>query len=120
MLHNNIKSMEMDNQEPQPDWYGFDRYRFRMVAGSADELVVSTPSDTARLIYREINEFYQFAAERGLPLIFVGQGYKHEDFQRKNAGYSSKKPQGKLPLPQTHFLHRFLERPLEFVFNLLL
>ncbi|NMA20111.1 MAG: hypothetical protein GX927_05990 [Lentisphaerae bacterium] len=86
MLHNNIKSMEMDNQEPQPDWYGFDRYRFRMVTGNAGELVISTPSDMARLIYREINEFYQFATERGLPLIFVGQGYKHEEFARENAG----------------------------------
>jgi len=85
MLHNSIKSMEMDNQEPQPDWYGFDRYRFRIVS-QTNELVISTPSDMARLIYREISEFYQFAAERGLPLLFVGQGYKCEEFARKNAG----------------------------------
>ena len=58
----------------------------RMVVGDAGELVISTPSDMARLIYKEINEFYQFAAERGLPLIYVGQGYKDEEFQRKNAG----------------------------------
>jgi len=89
MLHNNIKAMEMDDQEPQPDWYGFDRYRFRMVAGGGDELVISTPADMARLIYREIGEFHQFAARRGLPVIFVGQGYKHEEFQRKNAGQRS-------------------------------
>jgi hypothetical protein len=41
------------------------------------------------LLYKEINSVYQFAASRGRPLIYVGQGYKSEVFNSKTGGSKS-------------------------------
>ena len=86
-LHNNITSMRKDNGEDIPEWFGFDRYRFRVVQDAKGNFVLSTPSDMTRLISSEIGEFYSAAAARKRPLIYVGQGYKAHEI-RKSAKYS--------------------------------
>ena len=75
-LHNNIVAMRQDIEEDIPEWFGFDRYRFRMVMDSKGNYVISTPSDMVRLINREIGEAYNVAASKKRPLIYVGQAYK--------------------------------------------
>ena len=75
-LHNNIIAMRQDIEEDIPEWFGFDRYRFRMVMDSKGNYVISTPSDMVRLINREIGEAYNVAASKKRPLIYVGQAYK--------------------------------------------
>lgn len=86
-LHNNLTSMRLDNGTDIPDWFGFDRYRFRMVLDAKGKYVISTPSDMTRLISREIGEFYNAAAALKRPLIYVGQGYKAHEI-RKSDRYS--------------------------------
>lgn len=81
-LHNRLQAMSMDTMAPQPEWYGFDRYRFRLV-DTNNELVISSPSDMAYLLHNEIVAAYQIAASRGRPLIYVGQGYKSEEILSK-------------------------------------
>ena len=87
-LHNNVNAMRMDDGPVLPDWYGFDRYRFRVVLDAKSNYVISTPSDVVRLLVREIGEMYDLAAARRRPLIYVGQGYKAR-FRTKNAAYSA-------------------------------
>ena len=95
-LHNNITSMRKDNGKDIPDWFGFDRYRFRMVLDSKGNLVISTPSDMTRLISQEIGEFYNAAAAMKRPLIFVGQSYvQYEEVEEKR--YSEATGYRKLP-----------------------
>ena len=86
-LHNNITSMRKDNGKDIPEWFGFDRYRFRMVLDAKGKYVISTPSDMTRLISKEIGEFYNAAAALKRPLIYVGQGYKAHEI-RKSDKYS--------------------------------
>ncbi|MBR2438628.1 MAG: hypothetical protein IKB25_00415 [Lentisphaeria bacterium] len=86
-LHNNITSMRKDNGKDIPEWFGFDRYRFRMVLDASGKYVISTPSDMTRLISKEIGEFYNAAAALKRPLIYVGQGYKAHEI-RKSDKYS--------------------------------
>ncbi|MBQ9337770.1 MAG: hypothetical protein IJS14_10800 [Lentisphaeria bacterium] len=86
-LHNNINSMRKDTGADIPEWFGFDRYRFRMVENAKRNYVISTPSDMTRLISKEIGEFYDAAAALKRPLIYVGQGYKAHEI-RKSAKYS--------------------------------
>lgn len=74
-LHNHLEPFKAD-MEPYPEWYGFDRYRFRCVESSGVR-VISTPSDMAYLLSKEISASYDEAAKRGRPLIYVGQSYGH-------------------------------------------
>lgn len=96
-LHNNIKSMRLDNGADIPEWFGFDRYRFRLVSNAEGNFVISTPSDMTRLISKEIGEFYSAAAALKRPLIYVGQGYKAYEIQKsdkysKASGYKEIEP----------------------------
>ena len=108
-LHNNIKSMELDNGDDIPEWFGFDRYRFRMVLNGKGKLVISTPSDMVRLLSRELDEMYQFAAARKRPLIYVGQGYiqyeeKESTYLSEATGYK------KLPNGKWSGFHRYMPK----------
>lgn len=70
-LHNKIAPFQADT-DAYPEWYGFDRYRFRCISPGT---VISTPTDMAYLLSKEISECYAEAAKRGRPLIYVGQSY---------------------------------------------
>lgn len=79
-LHNKLEPFALD-AEPFPEWYGFDRYRFRTLS---PRIVISTPRDAAYLLHREIAQYYSESAKRGRPLVFVGQGYGHENEIKTN------------------------------------
>ena len=108
-LHNNINSMRLDNGKDIPEWFGFDRYRFRTVLNGKGKLVISTPSDMVRLISREIGEFYEEAAARKRPLIYVAQGYieyKETDDKRLSEATGFKK----LPNGKWSGFHRYMPK----------
>jgi len=88
-LHNKYKPMLADTKD-LPDWFGFDRYRFRIVGiPGKTSFVISTPTDMVRLLRRELAASHKLAAERGRPLIFVGQAYRQEK-EIKNIKISTK------------------------------
>ena len=96
-LHNNIVAMRQDIGDDVPEWFGFDRYRFRMVMDSKGNYIISTPSDMVRLLNREIGEAYNVAASKKRPLIYVGQAYKCYHITKskrysKATGYREIKP----------------------------
>lgn len=76
-LHNSIGAFRLDTKN-LPEWLGFDRYRFRCLHGPYG-LLISTPKDMARRLGADIAEFAAEAAERGRPLIYVLQGYGHQN-----------------------------------------
>ena len=76
-LHNNIPAFEIDDTN-LPEWFGFDRYRFKCHSAHYG-ILISTPKDMAARLRREIAEFYREAQKRGRPLIFVMQGYGHQN-----------------------------------------
>ncbi len=71
-LHNNIGTFRADDKE-LPEWFGFDRYRFRSLFGSYG-ILISTPKDAAIRLREDIADFYIEAAKRGRPMIYVLQG----------------------------------------------
>lgn len=71
-LHNHIGPARADNDH-LPEWYGFDRYRFRCITDQG--YVISTPREMVSLLRRELAEHYAEAARKGRPLIYVGQSY---------------------------------------------
>jgi hypothetical protein len=77
-LHNKYTPMLADTKN-LPEWFGFDRYRFRIVGiPGKTNFAISTPTDMVRLLRRELAQHHKLAAERGRPLIFVGQSYREE------------------------------------------
>jgi hypothetical protein len=89
-LHNNYTAMLNDTKD-LPDWFGFDRYRFRIVGTPEKKnFAISTPTDMVRLLRSEIAKFQRIAAERGRPLIYVGQSYRQEnEIRNKNVTLKS-------------------------------
>ena len=76
-LHNSLGGFRAE-REPLPEWFGFDRYRFRCLHGPYG-ILISTPKDAAIRLAADIRDFYEEAAKRGRPLIYVGQSYGHQD-----------------------------------------
>lgn len=76
-LHNHLAPFRAE-REPLPEWFGFDRYRFRCLKAHYG-LLISTPRDMAIRLRDELRQFYAEAAQRGRPLIYVMQGYGHEN-----------------------------------------
>lgn len=76
-LHNHLAPFQAEG-EPLPEWFGFDRYRFRCLKASYG-LLISTPRDMAARLRAELASFYPEARKRGRPLIYVMQGYGHQD-----------------------------------------
>lgn len=76
-LHNNLPAFQAES-EPLPEWFGFDRYRFRCLKAHYG-LLISTPRDMAIRLRDELRQFYAEAAQRGRPLVYVMQGYGHEN-----------------------------------------
>ena len=93
-LHNNIPAFTIDDKN-LPEWFGFDRYRFGCHSAHYG-ILISTPKDMAGRLRRDIGEFYKEAQKRGRPLIFVLQGYGHqnihttEDIERWTNGAKDK------------------------------
>lgn len=71
-LHNTIEPFKQDKQN-LPDWFGFDRYRFKSMFGDYG-ILLSTPKDMALRIREELAQFSSIASDKGRPLIFVMQG----------------------------------------------
>lgn len=76
-LHNHLAPFQAEG-EPLPEWFGFDRYRFRCLKAHYG-LLISTPRDMAIRLRGELASFYPEAAKRGRPLIYVMQGYGHQN-----------------------------------------
>lgn len=76
-LHNHLTPFQAEG-EPLPEWFGFDRYRFRCLKAHYG-LLISTPRDMAIRLRGEISAFSTEAGKRGRPLIFVMQGYGHQN-----------------------------------------
>lgn len=76
-LHNQLAPFRAE-REPLPEWFGFDRYRFRCLKAHYG-LLISTPRDMAIRLREELHSIYPEAAQRGRPLIYVMQGYGHEN-----------------------------------------
>lgn len=76
-LHNQLAPFRAE-REPLPEWFGFDRYRFRCLKAHYG-LLISTPRDMAIRLRDELGRFYPEAARRGRPLVYVMQGYGHEN-----------------------------------------
>jgi len=76
-LHNNIETFRLDDKN-LPEWFGFDRYRFRCLHGTYG-ILISTPKDMARRLRGDIREFCFEAEKRGRPLVYVMQGYGHQN-----------------------------------------
>ena len=76
-LHNSLDTFRLDTKD-LPEWLGFDRYRFRCLHGPYG-LLISTPKDMAGRLATDIADFSVEAAERGRPLIYVLQGYGHQN-----------------------------------------
>lgn len=76
-LHNHLAPFQAE-REPLPEWFGFDRYRFRCLKAHYG-LLISTPRDMAARLRGEIADFYAEAAKRGRPLTYVMQGYGHQN-----------------------------------------
>lgn len=72
-LHNTIKPFRSD-KDNLPDWFGFDRYRFKSMFGDYG-VMISTPKDMALRIRTELSDFVSVADGYNRPLIFVIQGY---------------------------------------------
>jgi len=77
MLHNHVPPFQAETDE-LPEWFGFDRYRFRCFKAHYG-LLISTPKDMAGRLTAEIGACYAEAEKRGRPLLFVMQGYGHQD-----------------------------------------
>ena len=75
--HNHLAPFQAD-VEPYPEWFGFDRYRFRCLKAHYG-LLISTPKDMATRLRNELRQFYPEAQKRGRPLIFVIQAYGHQN-----------------------------------------
>ena len=76
-LHNHLAPFQAEG-EPLPEWFGFDRYRFRCLKAHYG-LLISTPRDMATRLRNELGALYPEAAQRGRPLIYVMQGYGHQN-----------------------------------------
>ncbi len=76
-LHNHIEPFR-NEREPLPEWFGFDRYRFRCLKAHYG-LLISTPRDMAARLRGELSSFYAEAHSRGRPLVYVMQGYGHQN-----------------------------------------
>jgi hypothetical protein len=72
-LHNRLEPFRADT-EAYPEWYGFDRYRFKIVQPPG---VISTPREVVSLLSKEMADCYTEAAKRGRPLICVGQAWAY-------------------------------------------
>ena len=70
-LNNRLEGFQADT-EAYAEWYGFDRYRFKIVQPPG---VISTPREVVSLLSNEIAGCYAEAAKRGRPLICVGQAW---------------------------------------------
>jgi hypothetical protein len=70
-LNNRLEGFQADNGA-YAEWYGFDRYRFKLVQPPG---VLSTPKEVASLLSKEMADCYSEAAKRGRPLICVGQAW---------------------------------------------
>jgi hypothetical protein len=85
-LHNNIKALRHDDKH-LPDWFGYDSYRFRTIS---PQMVISTPKDTALFASKLMQMFHDAAAEKGIPMFCVIQGYcniidlKNKTMQRRS------------------------------------
>jgi len=85
-LHNNIKSIRIDNRY-LPDWFAYDSYRFRTIS---PQMAISTPKDTALFASKLMQMFHDAAAQKGIPMFCVIQGYnsvldlKNENMPRKS------------------------------------
>ncbi|MBT3377954.1 MAG: hypothetical protein HN742_01410 [Lentisphaerae bacterium] len=77
MLHNHLAPFQAETGD-LPEWFGFDRYRFRCFKAHYG-LLISTPKDMASRLTAEIASCYAEAAKRGRPLLYVMQGYGHQD-----------------------------------------
>ena len=77
MLHNHVAPFRAETDE-LPEWFGFDRYRFRCFKAHYG-LLISTPKDMAARLTTEIGACHAEAKKRGRPLIYVMQGYGHQD-----------------------------------------
>lgn len=74
-VHNDLDSQKNDTMN-LPDWFGFDRYRFRnFVSPSTYGMNLTTPLYGMNLLSDEIDNHYWASAEIGRPLIYVGQAY---------------------------------------------
>ena len=76
-LHNSIDAFRAE-RDPLPEWFGFDRYRFRCLHGPYG-ILISTPKDMASRLGPEMAQFHAEAAKRGRPLLYVGQSYGHQN-----------------------------------------
>jgi hypothetical protein len=72
-LHNTAEPFEKDI-ENLPEWFGFDRYRFKTMIGKYG-MLVSTPKDMVSRLCSELDLFYSLASQRRRPLIYVMQGF---------------------------------------------
>jgi len=80
-IHNNIKALRLDNKY-LPDWFGYDSYRFRTIS---PQMVISTPKDTALFATKLMQMFCDEAAQKGIPMFCVIQGYsKTRDMKNKS------------------------------------
>jgi len=77
MLHNHLAPFQAESDE-LPEWFGFDRYRFRCFKAHYG-LLISTPKDMVGRLTAEIGACYAEAEKRGRPLLYVMQGYGHQD-----------------------------------------
>jgi len=70
-LHNSVATFREDNHDV-PEWFGFDRYRFRSLFGKYG-ILISTPKDAAARLRSDLRSFQQEAALRDRPIVYVGQ-----------------------------------------------
>ena len=77
MLHNHLAPFQAETDE-LPEWFGFDRYRFRCFKAHYG-LLISTPKDMVWRLTAEIGACYAEAEKRGRPMLYVMQGYGHQD-----------------------------------------